>query len=728
MHLLLSWRENENPTREQVREAVKITLDEMNLSACQAVYALHQNTDNMHLHICVNRVNPYTLKAVNPAHGWTRRGMERAARRIEHVQGWQTENNAWSEVNENGEVISKPRPANQSRPVPQKVRDMENLTGEQSAIRKAQNALKDKLKELSAWEDFYNLLSLNGMKYQKKGSGAVITIDDVTVKASDVSRNLTLGKLEKQLGPYQDIHHLAQFIYDDKSKGRKVPQPLDDANRYSENWNAYVKAKAEHFGDKKERRQRLYMTQREERDKLRNQQNLERQTLADSFGKGITRQELNRRRSLLATKHAYERAVLKEKQNKQRETFKAQTTVFMSYEQWLRSVNLTEEAEKWRHRKNKRILMFEMPDDATGKEAKDYSGLSGFRMTATRQGVKFAHQDSPETVAFINAGRLIKVYSQEDASLLAALQLAQAKWGGVKINGTDDYKRKCAQIAAKNGIRIVNPELSGIVKEFERKTQPPISVDAARNAIEAEIRKQETRHWNIWGSYNVHKKEFETLVAKEPEKPKFLGVKKWRAEYAAWESERGRLLESLRSDLESLGVRRAHDGADMGEAHKEAAMRHERLKEYASEEALQLHPGAATVIHEDDARREREERARRKAEEVKAREEKELNRRFRASILELAAKFGEEAPIITNAQDRRTYSGFIIGTAERNGHHYAAQVIGENRVILHDIEKDDLPQIALIVGKKVEIKCVDGRIGAIAEESGRHERSRGWSR
>jgi hypothetical protein len=35
MHLLLSWRENENPTKEQVKEAVQITLDEMNLSECQ---------------------------------------------------------------------------------------------------------------------------------------------------------------------------------------------------------------------------------------------------------------------------------------------------------------------------------------------------------------------------------------------------------------------------------------------------------------------------------------------------------------------------------------------------------------------------------------------------------------------------------------------------------------------------------------------------------------------
>jgi hypothetical protein len=94
----------------------------------------------------------------------------------------------------------------------------------------------------------------------------------------------------------------------------------------------------------------------------------------------------------------------------------------------------------------------------------------------------------------------------------------------------------------------------------------------------------------------------------------------------------------------------------------------------------------------------------------------------------MAAKFGEKAPIITTAQDGRTYSGRVIGTAERNGHHYTVRVIGENRVILHDIEKGDLPRIALIVSKKVEIKCVDGRMGAIAEESGRHEMSRGWSK
>jgi hypothetical protein len=45
------------------------------------------------------------------------------------------------------------------------------------------------------------------------------------------------------------------------------------------------------------------------------------------------------------------------------------------------------------------------------------------------------------------------------------LQLAQEKWGGVKLNGSDEYKRRCAEIAASNGIRITNPELQGLIKE-----------------------------------------------------------------------------------------------------------------------------------------------------------------------------------------------------------------------------------------------------------------------
>ena len=150
MHLLLSWRENETPTIGQAREAVSITLGELNLSQCQAVYSLHQTTDNLHLHICVNRIDPETAKAITPAGGWTRRAMEHAARKIEHAQGWQTEENTWSEIGENGEVIQKPD-TSKTR-IRQETKDAENQTGEKSAIRKAQEALIDPLENISSWD------------------------------------------------------------------------------------------------------------------------------------------------------------------------------------------------------------------------------------------------------------------------------------------------------------------------------------------------------------------------------------------------------------------------------------------------------------------------------------------------------------------------------------------------------------------------------------------------
>jgi hypothetical protein len=255
-----------------------------------------------------------------------------------------------------------------------------------------------------------------------------------------------------------------------------------------------------------------------------------------------------------------------------------------------------------------------------------------------------------------------------------------------------------------------------------------MSLEAARKATEAETRKQETRRWNIWGSYKAHKKALEVLTANEPVKPRVFGVRKWRTAHGKWESERDRLLESLNSDLESIGVKRAGDVVDMVKADKEAAIRHERLKQYAAAEALRLHPDAATIIREDDMKRESEEQAKREAEEARERIREENYKRFRLSIQELAARFGKEAFIVTNAQDERSYSGLIIGTAERDGSQYAAQMIGGNHVILHCVEKDDIPQIAALVGKKVEIRCLDGRIGAITEEAERPERSRGWSR
>jgi hypothetical protein len=90
-------------------------------------------------------------------------------------------------------------------------------------------------------------------------------------------------------------------------------------------------------------------------------------------------------------------------------------------------------------------------------------------MAVTKQGLRFYREQTPKEAAFIDSGRVIRVYKQDEETLLAALQLAQEKWGGVKISGSDEYKRRSAKIAAEHGIRVVNPELQGVKHEIEQR-------------------------------------------------------------------------------------------------------------------------------------------------------------------------------------------------------------------------------------------------------------------
>jgi hypothetical protein len=61
---------------------------------------------------------------------------------------------------------------------------------------------------------------------------------------------------------------------------------------------------------------------------------------------------------------------------------------------------------------------------------------------------------------FIDYGKQVVVSDKfDEASVLAALQLASQKWGGIQISGSEEYKNLCTQLAVKHGFKIANPEL-----------------------------------------------------------------------------------------------------------------------------------------------------------------------------------------------------------------------------------------------------------------------------
>jgi hypothetical protein len=128
-HWVASWHEGEQPTPEQVEELLDVFLEQLGLEKHQVIAALHQDTDNIHLHIAINKVHPDTCKVVKPANGWDIEAAHRTVAIIEHRQGWQREPNGRYVVLEDG-TVARVGKLDSAPSVPTRAADMENRTGQ----------------------------------------------------------------------------------------------------------------------------------------------------------------------------------------------------------------------------------------------------------------------------------------------------------------------------------------------------------------------------------------------------------------------------------------------------------------------------------------------------------------------------------------------------------------------------------------------------------------------
>ncbi len=201
-HWVLSWKDGEQPTPEKVDFAVEYFLQRMEWKEHQAFYAVHKNTDNLHVHILVNRVNPDTLKVHRPNRGFDIDRAHLAIAKLERIQGWASEENSVYEPSLSGNFLTlSKRDYLKLCPVAE---GLENATGEKSAQRIARERGLDIIKEAASWREIHEGFASVGLRFEKKGSGALVWVGDVAVKASSVDRAFSLPKLIKRLGEFEE--------------------------------------------------------------------------------------------------------------------------------------------------------------------------------------------------------------------------------------------------------------------------------------------------------------------------------------------------------------------------------------------------------------------------------------------------------------------------------------------------------------------------------------------
>ena len=241
-HAVLSWREGEQPTNEQMFEAGHEAIKSVGMAGHQYVFAIHRDTENMHLHMMVNRVHPETEKAVYPDRDYYK--LDKCMREMELRQGWAHDNGPYAVHERDGKMVvdwaekeKKPR-----KSLPTIAGDMEAETGNESLYSYASGEAKAevlaKLKEDHvSWPDLHYVLGKHGLLIQEKGQGLGIydkaNPAQTPIKASAMHESLGKQRLEKRLGPYQPpgLEAETQDIKRAYNKHRDVQPKRDQGQR-----------------------------------------------------------------------------------------------------------------------------------------------------------------------------------------------------------------------------------------------------------------------------------------------------------------------------------------------------------------------------------------------------------------------------------------------------------------------------------------------------------------
>ena len=184
-HLIVSFRPGELPSTATVRAIEARVCQRLGFGEHQRVSVLHHDTNNVHLHLAINKIHPtrYTLHEPYKAY----RVFGELCDRLENEFHLQPDNHH----------VCKTSGENWAT-------DMERQAGTESLIGWIQRDSLDHLRSAQSWPELHQVLHQHGLAIQPRGQGLVITDGKGTfVRASSVARDLSKLSLERRLGPFE---------------------------------------------------------------------------------------------------------------------------------------------------------------------------------------------------------------------------------------------------------------------------------------------------------------------------------------------------------------------------------------------------------------------------------------------------------------------------------------------------------------------------------------------
>ncbi|MCG7929940.1 MAG: relaxase/mobilization nuclease domain-containing protein [Candidatus Thiodiazotropha lotti] len=184
-HLLVSFRASEKPDAETLKAIEARICAGLGFGEHQRISAVHHDTDNLHIHIAINKIHP-TRNTIHEPY-YPHHTLAELCEVMERDYGLQPDNHI-------------PR----RRGAESRAADMECHAGIESLIGWIHRECLGDIKAAQSWKELHQVMHDNGLELRARGNGLVVVAgDDVMIKASTLGRDFSKPKLEARFGPFE---------------------------------------------------------------------------------------------------------------------------------------------------------------------------------------------------------------------------------------------------------------------------------------------------------------------------------------------------------------------------------------------------------------------------------------------------------------------------------------------------------------------------------------------
>lgn len=463
-HLIISFPEGENPSNEVLESIENEICEALGFEEHQRISVTHRDTDNLHIHLAINKIHPEKLTLHEPYRDHYVR--DKKCIELEQKYGLQVDNH------KNKKTISEGRAS-----------DMESMTGLESLLSHVKG-FADEIEKAESWDELHKLLNDKGVTLSKRGNGLIFSSGEISVKASNVDRAFSKAKLIEKLGEFEESKY--------KSNSDYAPQPI--------NLDADSKTLFQ-----------IYKDEQSQNTKILNAELLAlsaERTTAINLIKNKT--SLKRQMLKLAAPGIMKRIALKHINNEQQKELnklhqdlsKKRSLLFSEYKrkswkEWLKvkvvngdekALEALEKSNKYQSQQKGNTFYSDDKKVTTHKVFKDFVN------NVTNKGTvvyKIANTAIRERKNSIKLG-----LNPTENGMYAALVIAASKYGNsLSISGSDDFKKQVASIVSTKNLNITFTDkfTNSLIEEMKNDNgRRKLSIASERTRSDRAVRADRT--------------------------------------------------------------------------------------------------------------------------------------------------------------------------------------------------------------------------------------------